>query len=139
MWLLDTNVISEIRKISSGKADTNVAKWISGKPTASMFISVITLQELETGVLRVERKDVRKGKILREWLDWRVRPSFTGRILPIDEKIALKSAQLQVPDPKPAMDCLVAATSLVHDLTLVTRNIRDFEGTGVKLFDPWKI
>ena len=138
MWLLDTNVVSELRKIRSGKADANVARWISGKDTAAMFISVITLQELETGVLRTERKDAVRGEILRKWFDWSVRPAFAGRILPVDEKVALKSAQLQVPDPKPAMDCLVAATALVHGLTLVTRNIRDFEGTGVRLVDPWK-
>lgn len=138
MWLLDTNVISETRKIRSGKADANVARWISGKDTAAMFISVITLQELETGVLRVEKKDAARGSILREWLDWSVRPAFAGRILPVDEKVALKSAQLQVPDPKPAMDCLLAATALVHGLTLVTRNVRDFEGSGVRLVNPWE-
>lgn len=138
MWLLDTNVISEVRKIRSGKADANVARWISGKDTAAMFMSVITLQELETGVLRAEKKDAAKGSILREWLDWSVRPAFAGRILPVDEKVALKSAQLQAPDPKPAMDCLLAATALVHGLTLVTRNVRDFEGSDVKLVNPWE-
>ena len=138
MWLLDTNVISETRKIRSGKADANVARWISGKDTAAMFISVITLQELETGVLRIEKKDAARGSILREWLEWSVRPAFAGRILPVDEKVALKSAQLQVPDPKPAMDCLLAATALVHGLTLVTRNVRDFEGSGVRLVNPWE-
>ena len=138
MWLLDTNVISETRKIRSGKADANVARWISGKDTAAMFLSVITLQELETGVLRVEKQDAARGSILREWLEWNVRPAFAGRILSVDEKVALKSAQLQVPNPKPAMDCLLAATALVHGLTLVTRNVRDFEGSGVRLVNPWE-
>ena len=138
MWLLDTNVISETRKIRSGKADANVARWISGKDTVAMFISVITLQELETGVLRVEKKDAARGSILRKWLDWSVRPAFAGRILPVDEKVALKCAQLQVPDPKAAMDCLLAATALVHGLTLVTRNVRDFVGSGVRLVNPWE-
>lgn len=138
MWLLDTNVVSEIRKVRSGRADPNVARWIDGKETASMFISVITLQELETGVLRVERRDARKGAVLRRWLDCGVRPAFVGRILPVDEKVALRCAGLHVPDPRPFMDSIVAATALVHDLTLVTRNVRDFFGTGVKLLDPWE-
>ena len=117
MYLLDTNVVSEIRKINLGKADTNVKIWANQTDTATLFISVITLMELELGVLLAERKDRRKGGVLRKWLDLQVRPAFAGRTLPVDEKVAVRSAFLHVHDPKPFRDCLIAATSLVNDLT----------------------
>lgn len=137
MYLLDTDVVSEIRKIAQGKANPDVAAWANGVETATLFISVITLQELEMGVLLAERKDRREGESLRKWLDRRVRPAFAGRSLPVDEKVAIRSAFLYVPQPRSFRDCLIAATALVHDLTLVTGKIGDFLGMGVKILDPW--
>lgn len=137
MYLLDTNVISEIHKINSSKADLNVKAWADQADTASLFISAITLQELEIRVLIAKRKDDQKGELLRKWLDSQVKPAFAGRILPVDEKAAVQSALLNVSDSRPFRDSLLAVTALVHDLLLVSRNVKDFEGTGVKLLNQW--
>lgn len=137
MYLLDTHVISEIRKSGSGRADPNVLRWAASVPAARLFISVITLMELESGVLIMERRDARQGALLRGWLTAQVQPSFAGRVLAVDETVALRAASLHVPDPRPISDSLIAATALVHGMTVVTRNRTDFEPTGVKLLDPW--
>ena len=138
MFLLDTNVVSELRKASQGKADAAVVAWQSGVDELACFLSVVTLQELEAGVLRVERRDARQGALLRRWLDTKVMPAFAGRILPVDEAVALRCARLHVPDPRPVHDALIAATALVHGLTVVTRNAADFEPMGVATLDPWR-
>ena len=138
MYLLDTNVVSELRKIRSGKADANVARWADRVDAAELFVSVVTIQELEIGVLLAERKDVRKGAILRAWMDQHVLPAFAERILPVDAAVALRSALLHVPEPRPVRDALIAATALVHGMTVVTRNESDFESTGVALINPWR-
>lgn len=137
MFLLDTNVVSELRKARTGKADHNVATWAGGVPVASLFLSVITIQELEIGTLLAERRDHSQGEILRTWLDDQVLPGFADRILPVDTTVARRSAALHVPDPRPIRDALIAATALVHGMTIVTRNVSDFESTGAKLFNPW--
>jgi toxin FitB len=138
MFLLDTNVISELRKARAGKADPNVAAWARTVPPASLFLSVIVIQELEIGTLLAERRDPAKGEILRAWLDDHVLPSFSERILPIDTAVARRSAALHIPDPRPIRDALIAATALTHGMTVVTRNVADFESTGVQILNPWE-
>ena len=137
MYLLDTNVISEIRKIRFGSANKNVAKWADDVDARELYLSVITVEELEIGVLLLERRDPKQGSVLRAWLDQQVLPAFEGRILEIDMAIVLRSAHLHAPTPKPLRDGLIAATALVHSMTVVTRNVDDFKMAGVKIFDPW--
>jgi toxin FitB len=137
MFLLDTNVVSELRKVRVGKADAQVASWADSMDAADLYLSVMTLQELEIGVLLVERRDPAQGKLLRVWFDSHVLPAFAGRILPVSEAVARRSAQLHVPDPRPLRDALIAATALVHRMTVVTRNVADFAAAGVSVINPW--
>ena len=133
-YLLDTNVVSELRR---PRAADEVRGWIRAQPVATLAISVITVMELEIGVRRVERRDPGQGQTLRQWLDQRVVAAFCERILPIDVKVARRASELHVPDPGPERDTLIAATALVHGLTVATRNVADFAPTGVALVDPW--
>ena len=137
MYLLDTNVVSELRKIRPGKADSFVAAWADSIDAADLYLSAITIQELEIGVLLVERRDPAQGAVFRAWLNGHVLPAFAGRILVVDTAVALRSARLHVPDLRPVRDGLIAATALVHGMTVVTRNVADFEPTGVPLLNPW--
>lgn len=137
-YLLDTNVVSELRKIGDGKADARVAAWVDTEDAESFFISAITILELERGVLGIQRRDAAQGARLRAWLDNHVRPEFAGRILPIDDQIAMRCAHLHIPDRRNEVDALIAATALVHGLTVATRNVQDFEGTGVVVVNPWQ-
>jgi len=139
MYILDTNVVSELRKIRSGKADRNVARWAETTDPADLYLSVITIQELEIGVLLVERRDSVQGPMLRTWLNNQVLPAFTGRILSVDTAVAQCSARLHVPDPRPVRDTLIAATALVHGMTIVTRNVADFLVTGAQILNPWEV
>ncbi len=136
-YLLDTNVVSELRKAGTTKIDSSVAKWFEGVPTVSCYLSVITLLEIEMGILSIERKDKSQAGILRQWFDKKVIPAFADRIIAIDVTIALQCARLHIPDRKPERDALIAATALVHSMTLVTRNVKDFVGEGVCCIDPW--
>jgi predicted nucleic acid-binding protein len=111
MFLLDTNVVSELRKAKAGKADSKVTRWAKDTSTLSLFISVITVLELEMGVLQIERRDPIQGAMLREWLDQHVMPAFQNRILPIDEPVARQCARFHVPDPMSERDALIAATA----------------------------
>jgi predicted nucleic acid-binding protein len=138
MWLVDTNVVSEMRKVHSGKAAVGVAAWSKQTPPGSMFLSAITVLELELGVLAIERRDPASGAVLRTWLEERVLRAFEGRVLPVDIAVARRCASLHVPDPRPERDALIAATALVHRMTVVTRNVRDFEPTGAAVLDPWE-
>lgn len=137
MFVLDTNVVSELRKAKAGKADPNVTAWAAGIPVNQMFLSAISVLELETGVLLVERRDPAQGAILRAWLDNHVLPAFAGRVLAVDTIVAQRCARLHVPDPRAERDALIAATALVHGMVVVTRNVGDFESTGVQIFNPW--
>lgn len=126
-----------MRKIHSGQADQKFIDWSEAVAVASLFLSVITVQELEIGVKLVERKDMLQGRILREWLEQKVMVTFSGRILPVDIAIVRTSASLHIPDPQPFRDSLIEATAIEHGMTLVTRNIKDFRSSRVTLLNPW--
>jgi predicted nucleic acid-binding protein len=139
MYLLDTNVISELRKAKSGKADKNVVSWANNVSAARLFLSVITILEIETGVLLIESRDPSQGAVLRSWLNAHVLPAFSERILPFDTAVAQRCARLHVPDRRSDRDSIIAATALVHGMTIVTRNVDDFEPTGVEILNPWNL
>ena len=136
MYILDTNVVSELRKAK--KTNQNVKKWAQPLPPASLYISVISVLELEIGILLIERRDKDQGAILRAWMDKHVLPTFSGRILTIDTAVAQRCAAFHVPNPRADRDALIAATALVHGLTVATRNVTDFEGMGVVVVNPWE-
>jgi hypothetical protein len=137
MYLLDTNVVSELRKARTGKANPGVVSWAEGVEAATLYVSVITALELELGTLLMERRDPRQGAILRTWMQDHVLPSFAGRVLPIDITVALRCAALHVPNPQEDRDSLIAATALAHGMTVVTRNVARFEPSGVAILNPW--
>jgi toxin FitB len=137
MYLLDTNVISELRKAKSGKSDKNVISWANDIPVSNLFLSVITILEIETGILQVERRDISQSLVLRTWFTTHVLPAFSERILPLDVAVAQRCAKLHVPDPRSDRDAIIAATALVHGMTVVTRNVSDFDKTGVDIINPW--
>lgn len=137
MYLLDTDVVSESRKLASGRADRAVAAWLSAVDPAVTYLSAITIFELEHGVLLTERRDPVQGAMLRSWLAETVLPAFEGRVLPMSAEVATRCARLHIPDPRGERDSWIAATALVHDLTVVTRNIADFTRTGVSIVNPW--
>ena len=138
MFVLDTNVVSELRKVRSGKANPGVAAWAEQVPSVELFISTITIHELEHGVLLMERSDPAQGALLRAWLDQSVAAAFKNRVLPVDERIARRAAALHVPDPAPFRDALIGATALVHDMTVVTRDLKDFQRFDeLDVINPW--
>ena len=138
MFVLDTNVVSELRKAATGRANNGVTDWASSVPATLMFLSVISLHELEHGVLLAERSDPTTGAILRTWLDSSVNPAFEDRLLPVNSEIARQSAALHVPNPAPFRDALIAATALHHDMTVITRNTSDFERfINLTVTNPW--
>lgn len=134
-YLIDTNVWSELRIRS--RADINVRKWAEAARPADLFLSAVTVFELERGVLLIERRDAQQGLRLRRWLEQHVLEPFERQILPVDTAIARRCAALHVPDPRPERDALIAATALTHGLTVVTRNVGDFESMGVPWLNPW--
>lgn len=140
MFVLDTNVVSELRKVRLGKADANVTAWTESVDAADLFVSAITLMELELGVLflSIDGKDVTQGAMMRSWLGQHVLPEFSGRTLPVDTAVAQRCARLHIPDRRGERDALIAATALVHGMTVVTRNVADFKPTGVSILNPWE-
>lgn len=138
MFLLDTNVVSEMRKYGSGRADANVIAWVRSVSEPSLYISAIIVQEIEIGILRLEHKgDHAQAGILRSWLEEQLLPGFAERVLPVDVIVARRSARLHVPDVRPYRDGLIAATAIVNGMTLVTRNEADFANTGLSIINPW--
>ena len=137
MYLLDTNVISEFRKSADGRINKSVKRWADEISSDLMFISSISVLELEIGVLQIERRDKKQGLILRKWLNKNVLPAFLDRVLPVDLAVVQRCASLHVPNPKSERDAMIAATAIEHRMTIVTRNVSDFSQSGVKIFDPW--
>ncbi|MDP2065323.1 MAG: type II toxin-antitoxin system VapC family toxin [Burkholderiaceae bacterium] len=137
MFLLDTNVVSELRKAATGKADTKVVTWAASVPAQLQFISVISVFELEYGVRLKEHSDPAQGAVLRRWLDTQVLPAFKDRTLPVDVSVALKCAPIHVPNRCKERDAFIAATAMVRGMTVVTRDTSDFAPTGATLFNPW--
>lgn len=137
MFILDTNIVSELRKAKNGNAHPKVIAWASHVSASLLFLSVISVLELEMGVLLIERRDPIQGAVLRRWLNNQVLPAFDQRILNVDVPVALRCAKLHVPNPCSERDAIIAATALVHGMTVVTRNVADFAATGVKLLNPW--
>ena len=136
MYLLDTNVVSELRKAK--KANRGVRMWAQALPAASLYPCAISILELEIGILLIERRDRKQGAVLRAWMDGHVLPAFDGRILAIDTTVAQRCAALHVPSPRSDRDALIAATAFVHGMTVVTRNVEHFQPTGVALVNPWQ-
>lgn len=136
MFVLDTDVISHLRRPERSHA--NVVAWASSTPVTLHFISSITLYELERGILSMERKDAAQGAILRAWMNGQILTRFSERILPVDIAVAQRRAKIHVPDPKPERDAFIAATALVHGMTVVTRNVDDFKSSGVEVLNPWE-
>jgi predicted nucleic acid-binding protein len=136
MFLLDTNVVSELRR--PHRTNPNVAKWADSVSPSDLFLSSISILELETGALLLARRDGGQGGLIRQWIEERVLTAFAERILAVDTTVARRCALLHVPDPKPYRDSLIAATALVHRLTVVTRNRADFEPMGVAVLNPWE-
>lgn len=132
-FLLDTNVISELRKPTP---DTGVDGWFAGVDPDGLFLSVLVVGELRQGVERLARRDPAQAAPLERWLQELV-SSFTDRLVPITASIADRWGRLNVPSPLPVIDGLLAATALEHDWTLVTRNVSDVVSSGARLLNPW--
>ena len=137
-YLLDTSVVSELRK-RPDVVNPGVVDWAGRQATSDLYLSVVTLLEIELGIIRLQRRDPDQAAILRQWMDRRVLAGFAGRVVPIDADIAVHAARLHVPDPRPERDAYIAATAQVRGLTVVTRNVADFEPTGVTVLSPWTL
>lgn len=136
-YLLDTNVISELRR-PAAMVDPHVRAWADAHYLEEQYLSAVTLYELELGVRSKERVDEIQGRALRRWLEGKVKPMFEGRILAFDGEVAVTAASKNVPDRRPLADSFIAATAHVHQLTVVTRNVGDFSDLGVPVVNPWE-
>jgi len=137
MYLLDTNALSELRKVRNGRADLAFAQWSETVSIDLLHASVVTLFEIETGILLLDRRERVQAAILRRWFD-QVKMQMEGHIVPVDADIALCCAGLNVPDPRPFRDAFIGATAFVRGYTLVTRNVRDFHGMKIDIVNPWQ-
>lgn len=137
MFVLDTNVVSETRYFGQGRGHANVKEWLDEQDAALLYISAITVMELEYGCLLVERRDKRQGSALRDWLMLRL-AVYGDRILPLDTTVAARAASLHVPDPRPDRDAIIAATALTHGHAVVTRNVQDFRIDDLEVINPWR-
>jgi predicted nucleic acid-binding protein len=135
MILLDTDVVSALRR--PDRADMNLVRWASRTPVSELYLSVVTILELEVGVLQLERRDVAQGSVLRTWLEKQILARFDGRILAFDLQAARRCARFHVPDKRPDRDAMIAATAAAHGMVVATRNVGDFAPTGVELINPW--
>jgi predicted nucleic acid-binding protein len=138
MFLVDTNVVSELRKLPFGRADPDVVAWNGQTMSEATFISVISVMELEIGTARMERRDPAQGALLRRWLESQLLPAFRDRVLAVDQAVARRCGQLHAQSPRRERDALIAATALVFGLTVVTRNVADFAPMGVATLNPWE-
>jgi len=137
-YILDTNVISEFRKAAGGKCHPSVKDWVENVDPEEIYLSVITIMELEVGYLSLRRRDQLQAVRVKAWISDYIPRVFRNRILVFDDAVALVCAGLHVPDKRPERDAIIAATALHYDLAVVTRNTRDFMGTGVRLLNPWE-
>lgn len=137
MYLLDTNIISEARKISKGKANLGLKRWLESISQEEIFTNTVVLMELERGIFQKEHRDPEQGKLLRHWFEMDILRSFAGRVLTLDQQTARICAKLHIPDFAPENDAWIASSAIQHNLILVTRNVADFECTGVRLFNPF--
>ena len=132
-WLLDTNVVSELRK--GGRANAGVRAWFVEVSDEDLFTSVLVLGEIRRGIESIRRRDTPAAMAIEQWLI-RLAVGFGDRVIPIDARVADRWGALNVPDPVPTVDGLLAATALVHDMTVVTRNVKDIAATGARTLDP---
>lgn len=135
MYVLDTNVISELRR--PDRADPMVRAWVKGISPADLFTTSINLMELRTGALRLAHRNDPRGPVIQDWVENYVMKAFTGRVLSIDEAVGLRCAEMHVPVTRPYRDSLIAAAAIVHRMTVVTRNLADFQPMGVPTINPW--
>ncbi len=134
-YLLDTNVVSALRR--KDRAESRVLDWFERAAGAEFFVSALTIMEIEIGIQRLERHDKQQADIVRSWKEGALTTQFRGRLLNVDLEVAERCAALHVPDPRPEIDALIAATAIVRRLTLVTRNERDFTSMPVAVVNPW--
>ena len=138
MYLLDTNIVSELRKLETGKIHPQVYRWIKSNGFTHTYISAVTLAEIQTGILSLARKDQAQAASLDNWFTNRLLPAYRTRTLSVDTEVALICAQLHIPTKRPINDAYIAATAIAHNLTLVTRNVRDFQGLPLMLENPFE-